>query len=136
MLPYSASVERLEEREAGRHHQVVETQLSSALSSHAPDVVASVVIAYEPVWAIGTGKTATPDDAEAMHRHIREWIASATDAPTAELVRIQYGGSVKPENASSLLARPRHRRRPGGGSKSGSASISLELRQELRHPEG
>jgi triosephosphate isomerase len=65
-----------------------------------------VVVAYEPVWAIGTGRNATPEQAQDAHKHVREVLAELTDAGTAAKVRIQYGGSVKPANAASLLGQP------------------------------
>ena len=68
--------------------------------------LSNVVIAYEPVWAIGTGKTASPADAEAMHKAIREYVAKIRNKETAENIRILYGGSMKPENAKELMAQP------------------------------
>ncbi|HQO37099.1 MAG TPA: triose-phosphate isomerase, partial [bacterium] len=68
--------------------------------------VQTVVIAYEPVWAIGTGKTASPDDAQAVHKFCRDWLTAAYDQATAQAVRIQNGGSMKPDNAHDLLGQP------------------------------
>ena len=96
--------ERLEDREAGKAQRYVEEQLSS-VSDMSADEMKRVVIAYEPVWAIGTGRTATPDDADEMHRFIRGCVDTRFNASVAEGVRILYGGSVKPENARSLLER-------------------------------
>ncbi|MDE2059189.1 MAG: triose-phosphate isomerase [candidate division NC10 bacterium] len=97
--------ETLTEREAGRAYAVVETQLKGALSGLLPEQVQRLVLAYEPVWAIGTGKTATPSQAEEMHAHIRKTVAMLFDAEIASDIRILYGGSVKPENAKELLER-------------------------------
>jgi len=97
--------ERIEAREAGRAEAVVGEQLEAALSGRSAADMARVVVAYEPVWAIGTGRTATPEDAEGMHRFIRERVAAAFGHETAQALRIQYGGSVKPENAAGLLRR-------------------------------
>jgi triosephosphate isomerase len=96
--------ETLEQREASRAEQVVEEQLREDLNGVSADSLASVTIAYEPVWAIGTGKTATPEDAEAMHQHIRRVLEGAYSAAASSSMIIQYGGSVKPANAKGLLS--------------------------------
>lgn len=96
--------ELLEEREEGRHFEVVEEQIQSALQGFKKEELLKVVIAYEPVWAIGTGKTATPEQAQEMHAFIREKLAQVMGAE-AENVSILYGGSVKPENAKDLFSR-------------------------------
>jgi triosephosphate isomerase len=95
--------ETLEQRDAGRHAEVVIEQLSSALDGLEPSAWERVVIAYEPVWAIGTGRTATPDQAGAMHGTIREWLSSANAEHGADR-SILYGGSVKAANAADLIA--------------------------------
>jgi triosephosphate isomerase len=97
--------ERIEERESDTAEDVVRDQLEIALSGLTAGDFERIVIAYEPVWAIGTGKTATPEDAEEMHGFIRQWLCGATGSDVAERMRIQYGGSVKPDNAAGLLAR-------------------------------
>tara|TARA_B100001778_G_scaffold332213_1_gene338039 strand:- start:519 stop:1298 length:780 start_codon:yes stop_codon:yes gene_type:complete len=96
--------ETLEEREAGQLNTVIETQLKGALVGVEPKHADQLVIAYEPVWAIGTGKTATPEDAEAVHATIRKLLVELIGAEAAEKVRILYGGSMKPENAETLLS--------------------------------
>lgn len=98
--------ERLSEREAGNAESVVKTQLSGSLSGLTVSDMERIIIAYEPVWAIGTGKTATPEQAQEMHRHIRRSIAETHGNATADAVRILYGGSVKPENIAALMAQP------------------------------
>lgn len=98
--------ELIEEREAGRTEEVVRRQVESALKNLDCVSEENFVIAYEPVWAIGTGLTATPDEAERMHSLIREWVASAMSTDFADNTRIQYGGSVKPDNAAEILSRP------------------------------
>ncbi len=96
--------ETLEDREAGRTTAVIDQQIDEVLAS---DVSADqLIVAYEPVWAIGTGKTASPEQAQEVHAHIRARLASVYDAATAEKLRILYGGSVKPGNATSLMAQP------------------------------
>ncbi len=98
--------ENLEEREAGKHFEVVLTSVEKAFENMAEEMVADVVIAYEPVWAIGTGKTATPEDAEEMCYKIREKIAKLYSEQTAKKIRIQYGGSVKPANIKEIMSMP------------------------------
>ncbi|HNO77087.1 MAG TPA: triose-phosphate isomerase [Phycisphaerae bacterium] len=96
--------ELLEEREANRTEQVVESQLQEALS---PDLRTDLLtLAYEPVWAIGTGKTATPDQAQAVHAFVRAKLSGFFGQETAQQLRIQYGGSVKPGNAKTLFECP------------------------------
>ncbi len=96
--------ERLEEREAGKTFEVVRDQLEGGLGNLSSSDMMRVVIAYEPVWAIGTGKTATPSQAQEVHEFIRKWIAEKFGEKVAEEVTIQYGGSVKPNNARDLLS--------------------------------
>lgn len=96
--------ETLEERESGQLEAVIERQLKGALVAVSPDHADQLVIAYEPVWAIGTGKTATPEDAEAVHAYIRRLLGEILGAEAAGKVRILYGGSMKPENAEALLS--------------------------------
>jgi triosephosphate isomerase len=98
--------ETLEEREAGTEKQVLEKQLRGALVGVNPDQFLETVIAYEPVWAIGTGKTATSDQAQEAHAHVRAVLKELSDNNTASKVRIQYGGSVKASNAKELLSQP------------------------------
>ena len=98
--------ETQEERDAGRTAEVVLRQLESALEVVEPEDLRQMLIAYEPVWAIGTGKTATPADAQEVHHMIRSAIAGAYDGGLAEALRIIYGGSVNARNAAELLAQP------------------------------
>lgn len=96
--------ETLEEREKDVTEKVVKRQIEKGLNYVTPDEVLSVIIAYEPVWAIGTGKTATPEQAQEVHAFIRKLLASMYSKDFAELIPIQYGGSVKPDNAKELLS--------------------------------
>lgn len=98
--------ETLAEREAGKLEAVVGAQLREGLKGVFKDELAKVVVAYEPVWAIGTGKTATPEDADAVHAYIRKVVASLYDEASAKALVIQYGGSVKPDNVAELMAKP------------------------------
>ncbi len=98
--------ESLGEREAGRREEVVAGQLKEGLNNLTADDIGSLIIAYEPVWAIGTGKTATPDQAEEVHRSIREWIARLYGPKRAADLAILYGGSVTPKNIAELMAQP------------------------------
>jgi len=95
--------ELLSEREAGETETVLERQIAAGLHDVTPGQMADVVIAYEPVWAIGTGKTATPEQAQDAHSHLRKWLESHYNSTVAETTRILYGGSVKPDNAAELL---------------------------------
>ena len=97
--------ETLEAREAGKLVEVIERQMNVGLKDVTAADCERLVIAYEPVWAIGTGKTATPDQAQEVHALIRATLAKLVGAETAETVRIQYGGSMKPTNAAELLAK-------------------------------
>ncbi len=98
--------ETLEEREAGHLEKVVGTQIREGLAGVSPAEFARVTIAYEPVWAIGTGKTATPEDADSVHAFCRKVLTELYGETAAKSAYIQYGGSVKPENAAALMAKP------------------------------
>ncbi|MBR1576830.1 MAG: triose-phosphate isomerase [Bacteroidales bacterium] len=98
--------ENLEEREAGRHFEVVKTQIENVLFQFTAEEMASIVVAYEPVWAIGTGKTATAGQAEEIHACIRQILAGHFGAQVADDTTILYGGSCKPSNAKELFAQP------------------------------
>ena len=97
--------ETLEEREAGTEKEVLEKQLRGALAGVGAEQLVETVVAYEPVWAIGTGKTATSAQAQDAHAHVRAVLEQLSDKTTAGKVRIQYGGSVKPNNISELMQR-------------------------------
>jgi triosephosphate isomerase len=96
--------ETLEEREKDITEKVVKRQIEKGLTDITPDEILNVIIAYEPVWAIGTGKTATPQQAQEVHQFIRKLLTSMYSKDFAQLIPIQYGGSVKPENAKELLS--------------------------------
>ncbi|MBI5474251.1 MAG: triose-phosphate isomerase [Ignavibacteriae bacterium] len=96
--------EKLDEREKGVTEQIISTQIKGVLGGISSDDLKKVIIAYEPVWAIGTGKTASPLQAEEVHQHIRKLVAQLYSWNVAEGLVIQYGGSVKPDNAAELLA--------------------------------
>lgn len=106
LVPIVCVGETLEEREAGRTLEVVLGQLDAALESISADALRRIVIAYEPVWAIGTGKVAKASDAQDVQAAIRARMAEKVDAAAAQETRILYGGSVKPDNAAELLAQP------------------------------
>lgn len=106
LTPIVCVGETLDQREADQTESVVLGQVESALGSLDAGSVERSVIAYEPVWAIGTGRTAQPDDAQAVHAAIRGWLKERFGDATAATVRILYGGSVKPANAAALLAQP------------------------------
>jgi triosephosphate isomerase len=98
--------ELLEDREAGKTAAVIKTQFEGSLEGLSTEQVEKIVIAYEPVWAIGTGKVATPEQAEEVHADLRRLLAERYTAAVADKVRILYGGSVKPSNAAELLGQP------------------------------
>ena len=106
MTPILCVGETAEERDAGHTVEVVLRQLQYGLGHFAPDQALSVVIAYEPVWAIGTGRTATPEQAQTVHGAIREAVGDRLGHATAASVRILYGGSVTAENVDTLMAKP------------------------------
>jgi triosephosphate isomerase len=98
--------ETLAEREADQTFAVIETQLNGSLAGFTADLLARTVIAYEPVWAIGTGKTASDAQAQEVHAFIRSLVAGQFDQPAADATRILYGGSVKPDNVKGLMSQP------------------------------
>ncbi len=106
LMPIVCVGETLEEREGQKTYRVLETQLRGALSGLAPTEAGKIVVAYEPVWAIGTGKTATPAQAQDAHLFIRKTLAAVFSPEASLAVRILYGGSVKPDNIDALMAQP------------------------------
>jgi triosephosphate isomerase len=113
--------EVLEERESGRHFEVVQRQIEEGLLTIPEEDFSNVVIAYEPVWAIGTGLTASPDQAQEMHEYIRSIIRTKHGNESADNTSILYGGSCKPSNASDIFSRP-----DVDGGLIGGASLNLE----------
>ena len=124
LTPIICCGETLEQREMGVTMDWIRLQIKSDLAGVAADDVKNLVIAYEPIWAIGTGKTATSDQAEEVCKGIRELIAEVYDTDTAEAVRIQYGGSMNAGNAKELLAKPNI-----DGGLIGGASLKAEFGQ-------
>jgi triosephosphate isomerase len=106
LTPIVCVGEMLAQRESGATNQVLESQFSGGIAGLTPEQFARIVIAYEPVWAIGTGKTATPEIAADAHRVIRAAATATFGRPAGEAVRILYGGSVKPDNVRNLMAQP------------------------------
>lgn len=121
LIPIVCVGETLDDREAGRTEQVVETQIRGSLAGLDEIRAAGIVIAYEPVWAIGTGKTATPEQAEEVHAFLRKLLGELFTEEVAGQIRIQYGGSVKPGNAKELLGKPNI-----DGALVGGASLKVE----------
>ncbi len=105
MTPILAVGETLEEREAGETERRVESQLRAGLAGVPAEQVAALVVAYEPIWAIGTGRTASPDDAAAVIGHLRSLVGDEWGSGVAESVRILYGGSMNPGNVAGLMAK-------------------------------
>ncbi|GAA4459250.1 triose-phosphate isomerase [Novipirellula rosea] len=106
LVPIVCVGETLEEREAGKMEEVIQTQVRGSLAGLDEVRAAGIVVAYEPVWAIGTGKTASPEQAEEVHALIRKLLGEMFTTDVAAQIRIQYGGSVKPGNAKELLGQP------------------------------
>lgn len=121
LIPIVCVGELLAERKAGTTMDVIRRQFDGSLSGLTTDQMKQVVIAYEPVWAIGTGEVATPDQAEEVHLGLRKLMEDRYNKEVAESVRIQYGGSVKPDNAAELLAQPNI-----DGALVGGASLKVE----------
>ena len=106
LLPILCVGETLAQRDAGGTLEVVERQLERALRQLSPDEAAASVVAYEPVWAIGTGRAATPEQAQEVHAFIRNRIGASHGDAVGQTLRVLYGGSVKPDNAASLMSQP------------------------------
>lgn len=121
LIPILCVGETEEQRDAGRAETVVATQVREGLAGVTIGQAGELVIAYEPVWAIGTGRTATPEDAQAMHAHIRTLLSERYGEPLARGIRILYGGSVKPANVDALMAQP-----DIDGALVGGASLEVE----------
>ena len=121
LVPIVCVGETLEEREGRKAFEVVKKQFDESFKNLKAGDIERVVIAYEPVWAIGTGRTATPEQAEQMHSYIRRLLNEQYGEQTGEKVKILYGGSVKPDNIAQLMAKPNV-----DGALVGGASIKAE----------
>ncbi len=106
LTPIYCNGETLEQRKSGQHFEVVKNQTEVALFTLSAEEIKKVVIAYEPVWAIGTGETASPEQAQEIHAHIRNLIAGKYGKEVADEISILYGGSVKPDNAKEIFSKP------------------------------
>ncbi|HFK5508466.1 triose-phosphate isomerase [Elizabethkingia anophelis] len=106
LVPIYCNGETLEQRKSGQHFEVIKNQTEVALFTLSAEEIKKVVIAYEPVWAIGTGETASPEQAQEIHAHIRSLIAAKYGQEVADEISILYGGSVKPENAKEIFSKP------------------------------
>lgn len=126
LFPIMCVGEKLEERESGRTFDVVREHVEKGLHGIQKDEILNIVIAYEPVWAIGTGKNASPGQAEEVHSFIRGLLAKKYTSELSEKVRIQYGGSVKPDNIESLI-----REKDIDGALIGGASLKIESFVEI-----
>lgn len=121
LTPIVCVGETLEEREADKTLDIIQEQFSGSLAGISESLMRKIVIAYEPVWAIGTGKVATPEQAQSVHASLRKIIENRYNSATACTIPIQYGGSVKPDNAAELLAQP-----DIDGALVGGASLKVE----------
>jgi triosephosphate isomerase (TIM) len=128
LTPIVCIGETLAERDAGRAEAVVAAQLAQSLAELTAPELMRMIAAYEPVWAIGTGRTATPDQAQQMHAFIRQWLANQFDSSTANSMRILYGGSVKPDNIADLMRQP-----DLDGALVGGASLEAESFARIVH---
>ncbi|MFW9897403.1 MAG: triose-phosphate isomerase [Candidatus Thorarchaeota archaeon] len=118
--------ELLEEREKGKTKEVIQHQMKESFKDLNREQIIKTIIAYEPIWAIGTGKTATPEQAEEIHLYIREILSQTYDKEVADSTRIQYGGSIKPENAKALFSKENI-----DGGLVGGASLQAESLAEI-----
>ncbi|MBS1572145.1 MAG: triose-phosphate isomerase [Bacteroidetes bacterium] len=121
LTPIYCNGETLEQRKNGQHFEVIKNQTQVALFTLSADEIKKVVIAYEPVWAIGTGETATPEQAQEIHAYIRSLIAEKYGKEVADEISILYGGSVKPDNAKEIFSKP-----DVDGGLIGGAALKLE----------
>ena len=121
LIPIYCNGENLEQRKAGKHLEIVKNQTETALFTLTADEIKKVIIAYEPVWAIGTGETATPEQAQEIHAYLRQLIADKYGKNVAEEISILYGGSVKPDNAKEIFSQP-----DVDGGLIGGASLKIE----------
>ena len=128
LTPIVCVGETLAERESDRTMDVVERQLERALRALTPDEAAASVVAYEPVWAIGTGRNATPEQAQEVHAFIRRRVSASHGEPVAAALRILYGGSVKPDNIGALMSQP-----DLDGALVGGASLTAESFLKIVH---
>lgn len=126
LTPIMCVGETLSEREGGETFKVLEDHVQGGLRDISAEEALKIVIAYEPVWAIGTGKTATPLQAQEAHKYIRDLLAKMYNKDTANQMRIQYGGSVKPENTADLMKQP-----DVDGALVGGASLKVESFSEI-----
>ncbi len=126
IIPILCIGETLEEREAKRHFEVVKNQFDHSLEDLTKEDITKTVIAYEPVWAIGTGKTATPEQAEQMHSYIRRLLNEKFGQESAAKIWLLYGGSVKPDNIASLMSKPNV-----DGALVGGASLKAEVFSQI-----
>lgn len=124
LIPIICIGETLEERETGQTFDIIRKQLDESLHNFKADqlMLPSTILAYEPVWAIGTGKTATPDQAQEVHAFIRNWVEETFNPGTANQIRILYGGSAKPDNIADLMGQP-----DIDGALVGGASLKADL---------
>ncbi len=126
LAPVICVGESLDQRKASEHFNLVKNQIEAALNDISAVEAMDVVIAYEPIWAIGTGETASPEQAQEMHKYIREVLAGVYDQELAEKINILYGGSMKPANAQELLSQP-----DVDGGLIGGASLNAESFSEI-----
>ena len=128
LIPVVCVGESEAERDAAQTFSVLDKQITKGLNTYLPENLTTLVIAYEPIWAIGTGKTATPEIAQETHRFIRETIGKNFGDPLSASIRILYGGSVKPDNVDSLMAKP-----DIDGALVGGASLDAETFSKIIH---